>query len=268
MKKSKFLFGLLAVTMGFAFSSQAAPQVSLTSEDKVFFDESYDLLKTVYAVDKNNRFTPARGIELFKMPTNNIYGTDYVRVVPPVMSWEKEVKTKGDTRYFDHCTGFDSNSPDGSGVFPAAEIARRFYSGFKMINGYFNSARLERAYRTVQLADGRQAMATEVIEAVIESVDRYPEKYINQQIDTYRKNGIDALDKATKRFPEFITHTVIYRDVETSKVVGIEYFESGLERTHQLAQVRMNDSALLSQDQMPKSLLAYARCMLPLAKAQ
>lgn len=266
MKKSRFLWGLLALTVGFGLSSQAAQSSPMTSEDKAFFDESYGLLKTVYTLDKSRRFTSVNGIELFKMPTNNIYETEYARAVPPVVSWAKEVKTSAGYRHFDHCTGFDSHSQDGSGSFPAAEIARRFYSGFKMINGYYNSARILKAYRTVQLADGRQAMATEVIEGAIEPVDRYIEQYINQQMEAYQKEGTAGLDRSAKALPQYITHTIIYRDIETSKVVGIEYFESSSEATHQLAQIRMNDGAQLAQDQMPKSLSAYARCMLPLGR--
>ncbi|WII71695.1 hypothetical protein QJS83_14595 [Bdellovibrio sp. 22V] len=266
MKTNIALFCAFAVTMSIALSSYAAPAISISSEDKVFFDESYEFLKAVYTLDKNNQFTSINGVELFKMPTNNIYTTDYVRVVPPVVSWAKEVKTNEESRHFDHCTGFDAHSLDGSGAFPAAEIARRFYSGFRTINGYYNSARLHKAYRVVQLADGRQAMATEVIEGALESHDRYKEKYINEQIKVFHEKGIAALDRADKYVPALITHTIIYRDLETAKVVGIEYFESSLERTHQLARVRANDAALLAQGQMPKALSAYARCMLPLTK--
>ncbi|WP_373997678.1 hypothetical protein [Bdellovibrio bacteriovorus] len=267
MKKPRIAFILSSFIVSLSLSSQAAI-TSLDSQDAALFDQSYSLLKKIYSVDSRGRVAAAPGIELFKMPTNDIYSTEYATVIPGVLSWQDRVKTSESTRHFEGCVGFEISSDVTVGELSAAEISRRFYSGFKNINAYFNSAKIGNASRTLTLADGGTAVATEVIEATIESVDRHQGEYYQKQMEVYHSKGKGALDKTSERVPYSITHTVIYREMQTQKVVGVEYFESSLESTHALVRTRQRDSALLTQDKIPQGLVAYGRCMLPIAKEQ
>ncbi|KYG63567.1 hypothetical protein AZI87_14275 [Bdellovibrio bacteriovorus] len=267
MKKPRMAFLLSSFIVSLSLSSQAA-MTSLSSEDAVLFDRSYAFLKNIYSVDARGRIAPRPGIELFKMPTNDIYSTEYSVVIPGVLSWQERVKTTDLTRHFENCVGFEVSEEASVKELSAAEISRRFYSGFKNINAYFNSAKIHGTSLSLALAEGQSAVATEVIEATIESVDRHQNEFYQKQMEAYQNKGKAALAKTSDRVPYSITHTVIYRETKTHKVVGVEYFESSLESTHALARTRQRDSALLTQDQIPQGLVAYGRCTLPIAKEQ
>lgn len=267
MKKPRIAFILSSFIVSLSLSSQAAI-TSLNSQDVALFDRSYSFLKKIYSVDARGRIASSSGIELFKMPTNDIYSTEYAAVIPGVLSWQDRVKTTAATRHFENCVGFEISADGLVNELSAVEISRRFYSGFKNINAYFNSAKINDSSLSFTLAEGQSAVATEVVEATIESVDRHQDEYYQKQMEIYQSKGKGLLAKTSDRVPYSITHTVIYREAKTQKVVGVEYFESSLESTHALARTRQRDSALLTQDQMPQGLVAYGRCMLPIAKEQ